>query len=888
MRKAVSTMTESPVGRSMSYPPLPGSKFMQPRLTGRELVRSGLLDRMTACRTLRLTEIIAPAGYGKTMLAAVALQHPAECSHAWLALDSDDDDPLRLAAALIAALAPLCPDGAAAARQWLGYGRPTDALTALLAEVSVLSRPIVLVLDDVQRLTQAAVHDVLHSVVMRSPAQLHWLLISRQQLPFSTARLLIEAQLLSLSAADLRLSRRETAAYLATEAPFPLDDGQIQLITERTAGWLAGVQLTLLTLRRAAAPVAMPELALLLRGDQRLLSDYLTGEVFTDLPDDLKDFLLDCALVERLHPDLCTAISGRADSVMLLAEVERRRLFLQALDAFGDWYVLHSLWREFLLGLARRQRSSAQRQSAARRAAGWLRTHGDMPAALRCLIATEQADLAATYVSERARTMLAEYRLSELQHWYSLLPTAAIAGSTALLTARGWLELMLGRLDALAVTMRQLDDVPLAADVDDVLVLTQFQRLSGGDLVQIFHGLWQLRERLDRMDAFVAGWGWLLLGLCFQPDLAPEFDGRSCTERARTAFRRAAADFGELYARTTALAALRRAGDFASLAAECRAGLQFAAANRDLAAAREAIGAFAVSGGEALFWMDRLPEAVELFRLAYDDARAMRNSIYARQAALWLTICRAAGADIGSDVPLPEADEWLWDPAAATWALGERGILLHLAALRSLLPGGSVTDCAVAVETLQISWRELRLEAPDSALIGSAAALIARRTIDDDLMRWLETVMAHAEACGRLRLRMHIIVLAAVCARISGRYSRARALLRQALPMLEIRQAYRLPLLFPELLPTLRSIAHPLAHELPARQQRNPFRQSLDLSAQERRILHLIADGASNGLIAETLRISEPTVKWYLYRLYRRLELKNRRAAAAWVREHLP
>ncbi|MCX7622504.1 MAG: helix-turn-helix transcriptional regulator, partial [Thermomicrobium sp.] len=54
------------------------------------------------------------------------------------------------------------------------------------------------------------------------------------------------------------------------------------------------------------------------------------------------------------------------------------------------------------------------------------------------------------------------------------------------------------------------------------------------------------------------------------------------------------------------------------------------------------------------------------------------------------------------------------------------------------------------------------------------------------------------------------------------------------------------------------------------------------LSARERRILELLARGASNKEIAQELGIREGTVRTHLERLYRKLGVRSRTEAAAW------
>lgn len=60
------------------------------------------------------------------------------------------------------------------------------------------------------------------------------------------------------------------------------------------------------------------------------------------------------------------------------------------------------------------------------------------------------------------------------------------------------------------------------------------------------------------------------------------------------------------------------------------------------------------------------------------------------------------------------------------------------------------------------------------------------------------------------------------------------------------------------------------------------------LTPREHEILGLVAQGRSNAQVAKELGISEPTVKGHLWRLYRKIGVPNRTAAARWVaRSHL-
>lgn len=60
-----------------------------------------------------------------------------------------------------------------------------------------------------------------------------------------------------------------------------------------------------------------------------------------------------------------------------------------------------------------------------------------------------------------------------------------------------------------------------------------------------------------------------------------------------------------------------------------------------------------------------------------------------------------------------------------------------------------------------------------------------------------------------------------------------------------------------------------------------------DLSAREREVLQLVAEGLANKQIAKRLGIAERTVKVHLGNVFRRIGVTDRTSAALWAKDHL-
>ena len=63
-------------------------------------------------------------------------------------------------------------------------------------------------------------------------------------------------------------------------------------------------------------------------GSHRYVLDFLAEEVLDGQPEDVRTFLLETSVLERLSGALCDAVTGQADGQAMLERVERANLFV--------------------------------------------------------------------------------------------------------------------------------------------------------------------------------------------------------------------------------------------------------------------------------------------------------------------------------------------------------------------------------------------------------------------------------------------------------------------------------------------------------------------------------------------------------------------------------
>lgn len=442
--------------------PLLASKLTPPRTPRWLVARGRLLESLDAGVQGRLTVLTGPAGSGKTVLLSTwvttaALPGPL----AWLSLEATDNDPARFWSYLLAALRQ---SGAAPAGGRLGsLGGPIGGpdrgfVLELAAALDELARPVVVVLDDFQELTNPAVLDSLATVLRRSPASLRLVLASRKDPPLPLARLRGTGRPIQVRAAELAFTTDEAARLLASHGLI-LADADLAVLWARTEGWAAGLRLAALSLQDHPDPGGfVAEFA----GSSWAVADYLLEEVLGRLPEQDQAFLLHTSVVERVSGELADALTGRADGAHTLARLERANAFVMALGQDRSWYRYHQLLAELLKA---HLQASAPRlvPELHRRAAGWYQDHGFPVEATRHALAGRHWPLAAELLARIWQGFVLDGEMALLGQLVDQFPPEVVEADAELVTVRAARRLGAGDWDGADSDLRLAEQ--LGADL---------------------------------------------------------------------------------------------------------------------------------------------------------------------------------------------------------------------------------------------------------------------------------------------------------------------------------------------------------------------------------------------------------------------------------------
>ena len=400
--------------------------------------RPRLVGRLEEGLARGLILVCAPAGSGKTVLLADWARHGGR-PVAWLSLDVGDNDPARFWRHVVAALGRARPAIGELAEPVLGpleASSPDGLVMALINELAAEpgEDEVLLVLDDYHLIDSQPVHGSLLFLLEHLPPGLRIVLASRSDPPLPLARLRASGQLAELRAAELRFTADEAAALLREAIGADLPGTAVTALTARTEGWAAGLQLAGLSMRGQADTAGF---VAAFSGSHRYVLDYLTGEVLERQNPQVREFLLDTSVLERLSGELCDAVTGRADSQAMLQDIERAGLFLVPLDEVRGWWRYHHLFADLLR--ARLQEEQPGRVPALHRAAGtWSEEHALADDAVRHALAAGDAAWAARLVERHVEELLGRSEGVTLRRWLSALPAESVRARPRLCLAQAY------------------------------------------------------------------------------------------------------------------------------------------------------------------------------------------------------------------------------------------------------------------------------------------------------------------------------------------------------------------------------------------------------------------------------------------------------------------
>jgi LuxR family transcriptional regulator, maltose regulon positive regulatory protein len=418
-------------------------KVSRPSVSSSLVERKRLLLELDEARTHPLTLISASAGSGKTTLLSVwaaGLSRQPEAREgnprdpegpprvAWISLDELDNSPTHFWTSVIAGLRTCAPDVGQEALAMLHSSEPlpvSSILMTLLQDVAEGDSPVILILDDFDVISDQTISESVLFFINHMPANLHLVLSTRADPELPLSRWRVHGQMVEIRDRDLRFTQEEASRFLTQGMGLPLEEADVATLQQRTEGWIAGLQLAALSLRkREGLSAFVRDFA----GSHHFLLDYVQEEILAHLPGGIQEFLLHTSILTRMNAALCQAVTAGPSlpaSQETLEALERANLFIVPLDEQRHWYRYHDLFREALR--ARLHASEPQLVPLLHiRAAGYFEAMDNPREAIAHALAAPDYAFAAALMERAAPQYWLSGEASTVHGWVLSLPDAIL------------------------------------------------------------------------------------------------------------------------------------------------------------------------------------------------------------------------------------------------------------------------------------------------------------------------------------------------------------------------------------------------------------------------------------------------------------------------------
>jgi LuxR family maltose regulon positive regulatory protein len=370
---------------------------------------------------------VAPAGYGKSTLMAQWHSQFLErhVPSAWLSLDPNDDDKVRFMRHLVAALHKADarvgqPVGANLSADFPGGTKVL--LEALTYDLARLEQRLVLFVDDLHFVQSPEVLEILDWLVNYAPRTLQLVIGTREKPRLRLSGPRVRRRLLELDLRQLRFDPEETAQFYRSRLGQDLPKRDLERLLTKTEGWPAALELVALAL---SGLTDRGEFIEQFAGTDSSLVEYLGEVLLSQLDERTRTFVFRISMFERISAPLAHAL-GESDAEERLQRLRLRNLFLIPLDRSGTWVRFHHLVGEFF-----RERygriEPAQARECLQRGGRWLHANGYVEEAVNCMIRAQDWEQATRWVAESVEELVFRRGYHQtILRWMNALPEADI------------------------------------------------------------------------------------------------------------------------------------------------------------------------------------------------------------------------------------------------------------------------------------------------------------------------------------------------------------------------------------------------------------------------------------------------------------------------------
>ena len=452
------------------------TKFFKPNLSDDFVHRSRLTDKLDSGEKCPLSLVSAAAGYGKSLLVSNWLESCNRPS-VWLSLDEDLNDLSVFVQYFLFAVRKLFPDACPKTLALLTMPDPQSVeifSAKLISELSEITTPFVLVLDDYGFIHDPNIHELLNQVLKYRPSALQLVVLTRHDPPFPLHALRGQGELVEIRQKELQFTMREMTNFLQKSIGLTLGEQAQADLYYKVEGWAVGLRLIALSLQNRED---VDEFLREMKGDTRHIQDYLMAEVLSCQLLTVQEGLLKTAILSRFcaplyktlcHPS-CEEVCGpEYTGTTFMKTLVKSNLFCIALDEQHEWFRYHHLFQQLLQRTLESRYSSNEISTLHDRACTWFEANGMIEEAFHHAMSGNNPDVAGRLVARHRHELMNKEQWNRLGRLMDKLPRTIIENNPELLIQDAWVLWNRMQIQEMVKVLNQVESL-LAATPEDSL-----------------------------------------------------------------------------------------------------------------------------------------------------------------------------------------------------------------------------------------------------------------------------------------------------------------------------------------------------------------------------------------------------------------------------------
>ena len=310
------------------------TKLIMPAPRKNYIKRKHLLEKLNDIADHKVTLIKGIAGSGKTTAVSIYASENNLQNVNWISLDKENDEIYSFWYYFCESI-----------KEFLSNDKVFDSFKELLTKDSIynligyivneLSKvdDVFIVLDDFYHIKDKLLNSTIEYLITYSSSNIHYILLTRDNPILCLGQLRAKGQLLEIGPENFKFTQNEVKTFLYDTLKLNIDIDDINIIFEKSEGWITGIQLMALAIKNNTV---INISGIDTRNDY--LVEYFTEEILNQLTFEEKEFLIKSSILNYFNFEICNEVLNITNSESIIKSLVDKSLFITLVDKQNNIY----------------------------------------------------------------------------------------------------------------------------------------------------------------------------------------------------------------------------------------------------------------------------------------------------------------------------------------------------------------------------------------------------------------------------------------------------------------------------------------------------------------------------------------------------------------------